>query len=68
MEVRAEVQRPIVHLQNCWIHEPRAYVQTKVVKQVIIVNETFIPTQFTWSSQVCALCELQVSGINSALP
>ncbi|KAL5499826.1 hypothetical protein EMCRGX_G011289 [Ephydatia muelleri] len=65
LEVRAEVQRPIVHLQNCLVHEPRAYIQTEVVKEVVLINETFIPTQFTWSSQLLGqsskYCELQIS-------
>eukprot|EP00731_Ephydatia_muelleri_P012089 Em0006g983a len=65
LEVRAEVQRPIVHLQNCLVHEPRAYIQTEVVKEVVLINETLIPTQFTWSSQLLGqsskYCELQIS-------
>ena len=53
VEVRAEVQRPIVHLKSCFVYEGRAFVHSEVVKEVVLVNETLIPTQFTWSSQVC---------------
>lgn len=62
VEVRAEVQRPIVHLKNCMVHEERAYVRTEVVKEVVLVNDTLIPTQFTWSSQVgtSTLCDFML--------
>lgn len=65
VEVRAEVQRPIVRLKKCLVHEQRAYIQTKIVKEVVLVNETYLPTQFTWSSQILGqsskFCELQIS-------
>ena len=52
LPVSAEVQRPLVVLGQCQVHEEAAYVGVGLEKRVQMTNTSLIPTHFTWRQLV----------------
>ena len=55
VHVMADVQRPELCLDSCRLHMENAYVGVPCHKQLLLRNNSLIPTHYTWRAQVSYL-------------
>ncbi|KAK7508441.1 hypothetical protein BaRGS_00000007 [Batillaria attramentaria] len=59
----AEVQQPVVCLLECDINLPEVYVGVPVVFNVVLFNQTLLPTTFSWGKpegEQVAECDIEI--------
>ena len=52
VHVLADMQRPDVCLASCSLHMEEAYVGIPCNREVLLRNNSLVPTQYSWSPQV----------------
>ncbi len=53
MHVKADIQMPSLSLKDSKLRMKDSYVGIPAQYQIILCNNTIIPTQYIWKAQVC---------------